>query len=54
MNFETKSAKRMTETGSITFTFSRPFYGLCFTALLIPAVNCWATFISPLCGLIDY
>src|SRR6266478_2382510 len=33
--------------------FSRPLHGLNILRLLFPAVNCWATIIRPLCGLIN-
>src|SRR5206468_12640247 len=31
----------------------RPLHGLQLLSLLSPAVNCWATIIRPLCGLIN-
>src|SRR5258705_3865504 len=37
----------------IWYSFSRPLHGLWILALFIPAVNCWATIIRPLCGLIS-
>ena len=55
IEFRTKSVKRtaekIRESGSyhsaVRFTDYKPF------CALPPAVNCWATTIRPLCGLID-
>jgi hypothetical protein len=49
-----KSVKRTAEKMRIgPVFFSRPLHGLEPLQLLIPAVNCWATVIRPLCGLIN-